>query len=214
MNHNYLTILLLIDIYIISSLYPSNLFFFWLRCTACRILVPGPGIEPAPLHWQCRVLIIESQGRPYCSDFLVALSSKWYYIPHCQINLPKILTMAFHFFVEKTSVTLYCLQNEVQIPDLKYFINILKISISLYQYFLKENCLIQMFLLFSTPGFPSLLCDNLYPKFYLLPKAVANHSNYKCLPSLNTCIAYFLYHLVWHNNKLNEHWLSNSCIFF
>ena len=37
-------------------------FFFWPRCTACRILVPRPGIEPgppaveapSPNHWTAR----------------------------------------------------------------------------------------------------------------------------------------------------------------
>ena len=38
------------------------LFVFWLRCTACGLLVPRPGIEPGPLavraqspnHWTAR----------------------------------------------------------------------------------------------------------------------------------------------------------------
>ena len=73
-NCNYLIILPLMDIYIISSLYPSNFFFsfffFWLHCTACGILVSGPGIEPAPLHWQCRVLITGPPGKTLLQQFL------------------------------------------------------------------------------------------------------------------------------------------------
>ena len=34
----------------------SLIFFFWLHCSACRILVPQPGIEL--LHWEHRVLTI------------------------------------------------------------------------------------------------------------------------------------------------------------
>lgn len=31
-------------------------FFFWPRCTACRVLVPGPGANPSHVHWQLGVL--------------------------------------------------------------------------------------------------------------------------------------------------------------
>ena len=32
------------------------IFHFWLHCAACRVLVPWPGIKPAPLHWKLRAL--------------------------------------------------------------------------------------------------------------------------------------------------------------
>ena len=61
--------------------------------------------------------------------------------------------MAFHFFVGKTSVTLYCLQNGVQMPDLKQFINSLKISISVHQYFLKKTALSRCSFYFQAQAF-------------------------------------------------------------
>ena len=36
---------------------------FWLHPTACRILVPPPGIKPTPLHWKCRALITGPPGK-------------------------------------------------------------------------------------------------------------------------------------------------------
>ena len=38
-------------------------FFFSPRHTACRILVPYPGIEPVPLQWRCGVLTTGPPGK-------------------------------------------------------------------------------------------------------------------------------------------------------
>ena len=54
-----------------------SLFFFWLHCTACGILVPRPGIEPAPPaleawslnHWTAR----EVPGNPFTPGCGLAL---------------------------------------------------------------------------------------------------------------------------------------------
>ena len=37
--------------------------FVWLRCVACRILVPLPGTEPMPLQWKHQVLATRPQGK-------------------------------------------------------------------------------------------------------------------------------------------------------
>ena len=37
-------------------------FSFWLNHAACGILVPQPGMESVPLHWQLRVLATRSPG--------------------------------------------------------------------------------------------------------------------------------------------------------
>ena len=40
--------------------------FFWLYHTACRILVPWPGIKPMPLQWKLGILTTEPSGKsPY-----------------------------------------------------------------------------------------------------------------------------------------------------
>ena len=57
------------------ALLPPLLFFFWPYCTACRILVPQPGIEPGPSavkvwspnHWTAR------------NSFLPPLRGSWNY---------------------------------------------------------------------------------------------------------------------------------------
>ena len=36
---------------------------FWLCPRACGVLVPQPGIEPTPLHWQQEALITEPPGK-------------------------------------------------------------------------------------------------------------------------------------------------------
>jgi len=37
--------------------------FVWLRCVACRILVPLPGTEPMPLQWKHQVLATRPRGK-------------------------------------------------------------------------------------------------------------------------------------------------------
>ena len=44
----------------------SNCYFleiFWPCCMVCRILVPKPGIEPMPLHWQHKFLTTGPSGK-------------------------------------------------------------------------------------------------------------------------------------------------------
>ena len=41
-----------------------QILIIWSCCKACGILVPQPGIKPAPLHWQLRVLTTEPPGSP------------------------------------------------------------------------------------------------------------------------------------------------------
>ena len=45
-------------------------FFLWPCHTACRILIPPPGIEPVPLQWKHGVLTIGFQGIPNEEIFL------------------------------------------------------------------------------------------------------------------------------------------------
>lgn len=56
----------------------SSHFFFWPHQAACRILVPWLEIEPGPLQWKCRVLIIGLPGSfqifLYPLTFLLLLS--------------------------------------------------------------------------------------------------------------------------------------------
>ena len=37
--------------------------FCWPYLAACRILVPQPGMEPLPLHWECRFLTTGPPGK-------------------------------------------------------------------------------------------------------------------------------------------------------
>ena len=39
------------------------IFFFLPHCTACRILVPPPGLNPCPLHWKHGLLITGPPGK-------------------------------------------------------------------------------------------------------------------------------------------------------
>ena len=41
----------------------SNVFFFWLCCAACGILVPNQGSNPCPLQWKRRVLTTGPPGK-------------------------------------------------------------------------------------------------------------------------------------------------------
>ena len=55
-----------LHLYLWFLLRPTNwypLFYFWLCCVACRILVPWPGIKPLPLHWERRVLTTGLPGK-------------------------------------------------------------------------------------------------------------------------------------------------------
>ena len=54
---------------------------FWLRCVACGILVPWPGIEPLPRQWNRQVL---TTGPPGNSPFLCVLIIV--YLRHCKIS--------------------------------------------------------------------------------------------------------------------------------
>ena len=40
-------------------------FFFWSLCAACGILVPGPEMEPMPLHWNREVLTTGPPGKSW-----------------------------------------------------------------------------------------------------------------------------------------------------
>ena len=54
----------------------TSLFFspFWLRCTACGIIVPGPGDEP--LGGFVKLIKIAADGKEVCLVVLVALVTK------------------------------------------------------------------------------------------------------------------------------------------
>ena len=54
----------------ILCIYSLFLFIYWPHRTACRILVPWPGIEPVPLHCKYGVLTTALSGNSLYSLFL------------------------------------------------------------------------------------------------------------------------------------------------
>ena len=42
---------------------------FWPHCTACKISVPQPGIEPGPRQWKPRILTTRPPGDPLLNSF-------------------------------------------------------------------------------------------------------------------------------------------------
>ena len=50
-----------------------GLFFFWLSHTACRILVPQPGIKPRLCHWGWEVLTTRSWEVPWGWTVLISI---------------------------------------------------------------------------------------------------------------------------------------------
>ena len=58
---------------ILVELFVQLAFCFCLCCVACRILVPRPGIEPAPLRWEHGVLTTGPPGSPLQLAFYSSL---------------------------------------------------------------------------------------------------------------------------------------------
>lgn len=59
---NFISLFICFTIIELILLYPFLFVFFWPHQAACRILVPWLEIEPGPLQWKCRVLIIGLPG--------------------------------------------------------------------------------------------------------------------------------------------------------
>ena len=45
--------------------------------SSCPIRIPGPGIEPRPQHWKCRVLTTGPRGKSLCCIFYLFIFYFW-----------------------------------------------------------------------------------------------------------------------------------------